>query len=505
MKQLLLTTLLALGCLTSIAQVKASFSDGTLIVNGAHYNFALVEAGTFTMGATSEMEDPNDDELPAHKVTLTHNYYMCKTEVTQALWKAIMGSNPSHFNGDRKPVEQVSWNDCQIFIKKLNAATGKNFRLPTEAEWEFAARGGNKSRHYQYSGNNTFDHFVWNSLNSNNSTHDVGSKEPNELGIYDMSGNVMELCSDWHGSYSNNNQTDPTGPATGDERVSRGGSWNCSARFCRSSNRNYSYHPDGKSFILGFRLAITDNSSPVAKKPSNNHASYSNGMLTIGNVSYEMVKVDAGTFTMGATPEMKNPVEREKPAHKVTLTKDFYIGKTEVTQALWKAVTGKNPSWDEGDNKPVEGVSWGDCQEFIAKINAATGKNFRLPTEAEWEFAARGGNKSQHYQYSGSNFSNEVSWNDDNCGGKTQDVATRKANELGIHDMSGNVYEWCADWYGPYTSEHQQDPTGPASGTNRVSRGGSFRYGSWESRCSYRRDYRDGRYANQGFRLALSE
>ena len=229
----------------------------TFTVNGVSFDMARVEAGTFTMGATSEQQNPDSDEKPAHQVTLTNNYYLGKTEVTQALWKAVMGSNPSNFKGDNKPVEQVSWNDCQTFISKLNAATGKNFRLPTEAEWEFAARGGNNSRHYQYSGSNNLLDVAWYIDNSSNTTHDVASKQANELGLYDMSGNVWEWCSDWYGSYSSNHQYDPAGPTSGSSRVLRGGSWHIIARCCRSSYRSGS-NPDDGSDDSGLRLALSE-------------------------------------------------------------------------------------------------------------------------------------------------------------------------------------------------------------------------------------------------------
>lgn len=206
-----------------------------------------------------------------------------------------------------------------------------------------------------------------------------------------------------------------------------------------------------------------------------NNASYSNGVLNVDGVTYDMIKVQAGTFTMGATSEMKDPWDEEKPTHQVTLTNDYYIGKTEVTQALWEAVMGNNPSFSsKGDNLPVENVSWNDCQKFISKLNSMTGQNFRLPTEAEWEFAARGGNNSKHFQYSGSNKLGDVAWYYGNSGSKTHAVATKQPNELGLYDMSGNVWEWCSDWYGNYSSSSQTNPTGPSSGSGRVNRGGSW-------------------------------
>ena len=186
--------------------------------------------------------------------------------------------------------------------------------------------------------------------------------------------------------------------------------------------------------------------------------------IYVGDVNIEMVKVEGGTFDMGATKEQEEPWDSEKPVHKVTLS-SFSIAKTEVTQELWQAVMGNNPSYFKGSNLPVEVVSWNDCQEFIRKLNAMTGYNFRLPTEAEWEFAARGGNKSQHYQYSGSNDVGSVAWYGDNSGGKTHPVATKAPNELGIYDMSGNVWEWCEDWYGSYSSNAT-----PTASTNDVVR-----------------------------------
>ena len=235
------------------------FANGakkTYTVNGVSFTMVDVEGGTFTMGATSEQgSDVDNDEKPVHKVTLS-NYSIGETEVTQELWQAVMGSNPSHFTGDlQRPVEQVSWNDCQTFIKKLNQLTGENFRLPTEAEWEYAARGGKSSKGHKYSGSNTIGDVAWYYDNSSSKAHTVKIKQPNELGIYDMSGNVYEWCADWYGSYSSSAQTNPTGPSSGSSRVLRGGSWGDNAGDCRVAYRN-SCSPDGRYINNGFRLSL---------------------------------------------------------------------------------------------------------------------------------------------------------------------------------------------------------------------------------------------------------
>lgn len=220
-------------------------------VGGVTFRMIRVEAGTFQMGSTTG----DSYEQPVHSVTLSADYYIGETEVTQELWIAVMGNNPSSFTFDSKlPVEGVSWNDCKTFITKLNALTGANFRLPTEAEWEFAARGGNKSKGYTYSGSNAIDDVAWCIDNSGSRTHVVKTKTPNELGIYDMSGNVWEWCSDWYGNYSSAAVTDPQGPSSGSYRVYRGGGWGHSATCCRSAFR-YSSMPTYASHNLGLRLA----------------------------------------------------------------------------------------------------------------------------------------------------------------------------------------------------------------------------------------------------------
>ncbi len=229
--------------------------------------------------------------------------------------------------------------------------------------------------------------------------------------------------------------------------------------------------------------------------------------FTVNGVSFVMMPVEGGTFQMGGTAEQGNDAyEWEKPAHSVTLS-SYSIGQTEVTQALWQAVMGSNPSKWIGDNLPVEQVSWNDCQTFITKLNQLTGQKFRLPTEAEWEFAARGGRQSKGYKYSGSNTLADVAWYDDNSGRKTHPVATKQPNELGLYDMSGNVYEWCQDWYDMnyYKISPSNNPAGPTSGSYRVSRGGSWYFFARSWRVSYRISSKPSDAgSHRGFRLALS-
>ena len=224
----------------------------TYTVNGVQFQMVSVEGGTFQMGS----ETGDSDEKPVHEVKL-NGFSIGQTEVTKELWEAVMGTNPSNWKGLKLPVEKVSWNDCQTFITKLNSLTGQQFRLPTEAEWEYAARGGNQSKGYTYSGSNNLEDVAWYTSNSGSKTHDVATKAPNELGIYDMSGNVWEWCQDWYGSsyYSSSLINNPTGPSSGSYRVCRGGSWSYAATGCRCARRNFG-SPGGTSTSLGFRLAL---------------------------------------------------------------------------------------------------------------------------------------------------------------------------------------------------------------------------------------------------------
>lgn len=243
--------------------------------------------------------------------------------------------------------------------------------------------------------------------------------------------------------------------------------------------------------------------------------------FTVNGVSFTMIQVEGGTFTMGATREQGSGAESdEKPTHSVTLS-TYYLGETEVTQALWQAVMGTtvrqqrdkaNTSWSiygEGDNYPMYYINYEECKTFVSKLNSLLssqlgGKLFALPTEAQWEYAARGGNKSQGYKYSGSNSLSAVAWYTDNSGGTSHTVKTKQANELGLYDMSGNVWEWCQDWYCSYSSSSQTNPTGCSSGSRRVIRGGSWGNFAGDCRVSYRISHSPSyRSSRLGLRLCL--
>lgn len=279
----------------------------------------------------------------------------------------------------------------------------------------------------------------------------------------------------------------------------------------------------GKNKILWnlTQYGVTENMYRVrfkieAKKKTDN----SKMTYTVNGISFTMISVQGGTFTMGGTSEQGDEIEsNEKPKHKVTLS-DYYIGQTEVTQELWEAVMGttvreqrdkENRSYSlkgEGDKYPMYYINLWECQQFVKKLNSLlyrqlAGKTFKLPTEAQWEFAARGGTKSQNYKYSGSNTLDKIAWYSSNSRSSTHSVGVKSPNELGIYDMSGNVCEWCSDWYGPYKGTSQTDPVGASSGTYHVYRGGSWYNSSTSARVSYRVHAPETRYNYIGMRLVL--
>ena len=262
-KIVLLTVLICLigimGNLSSVA-VESGQKAGdrkVITVKGFDYTFCWCPAGTFMMGSPESEEGRADNEMQ-HEVTLSRGFWLLETEVTQEMWVSVMGNNPSYYKGRKVPVTEVSWNDCQEFITKLNAETGQKFSLPTEAQWEYACRAGTTGK---YGGTGNIDDM----RNNSKIIAEVKTKQPNAWGLYDMHGNVWEWCSDWHGKYFEPNlfgeyspalATDPTGPTSGSSRVLRGGCWNDGAGFCRSASRSF-HSPVIRSGLLGFRFLLS--------------------------------------------------------------------------------------------------------------------------------------------------------------------------------------------------------------------------------------------------------
>ena len=581
--------------------------------NSSNIEMLLVPAGTFTMGCSASTSySCGSDESPLHQVTLTNAFYMGRYEVTQAQWTAKMGSNPSYFQGAsypdaaNRPVERVSWNMIASGSTSFMGVT--SLRLPTEAEWEYAYRAGTSTAFHRYPGqptgfntNSLLVNIAWYGANAGHKTHAVGGKFANALGLHDMSGNVWEWCQDWYGDYSSAAQTNPTGPATGLHRLSRGGGWSDISGDCRASRRLY-YSPDYIYGYYGFRVVRSANTTLTAVTPSsglveggttitltgenltgatsvtvggvaatsvvvvsstsvtavtpagtagaknvvvttpNGSATATNAFIYGSSVvvpawatllepspdaavvtdtnlrtaivasgfawrirdnssNIEMLLVPAGTFTMGCSASTSYGCEAdESPLHQVTLTNAFYMGRYEVTQAQWTAKMGSNPSYfvpangySSDTTKPVEQVSWNMIASGSTSFMGLTG--LRLPTEAEWEYAYRAGTTTAFHSYPGqpTGFNDDsllvnIAWYSAKAFSQTHAVGGKLANALGLHDMAGNVYEWCQDWYGStyYASSPLTNPTGPTTGSSRLLRGGRWINVSDDCRASWR-------------------
>jgi formylglycine-generating enzyme required for sulfatase activity len=443
-----------------------------------------------------------------------------------------MGINPSIRNkGVKLPVTDVSWEDCQDFIKKLNAKTNGGYRLPTEAEWEYACRAGTTTS-YSFGHKITPQDANYEDSKIGKSVA-VGSYKPNAFGLYDMHGNVFEWCEDWFGVYPAGAVTDPKGPAPGIYRWMRGGAFAYPDWSAGSSSRGHYDVPSKRNAYLGFRLARTvDNkveAVPPEPKPDPAAIMPATGNLLVApfteakakevqksvakslqkeveekadlgkGINLEMVLIPAGKFMMGS-PASENGRNNNETQHEVTLTKPYYMGKYEITQEQWEGVMGDNPSSTKSAKLPVTGVSWKDCQGFIEKLNAKTSGGYRRPTEAEWEYACRAGTTTAY------SFGDVLTKSDANCnesGGRIKEVGSYKPNAFGLYDMHGNVWEWCEDSYGDYPAGSAIDPKGPATGGSRVARGGSFNYGVSHARSSNRGlNSPTARSDDGGFRLA---
>ena len=492
----------------------------TFTVDGITFKMVRVKGGEFTMGATPEqLKYAEDREKPAHQVVLS-DYYIGETEVTQELWEKLMGNNPSYTKGAKLPVDKVDKEMCRTFLRVLESKLELPFRFPTEAEWEYAARGGSKSRKTTFSGSNNLNEVGWFTGNSGGQAHPVAKKKPNELGIYDMSGNVWEHTQDFATKYPSMKLYDPLPQRLENNYIVRGGSWAESMnKACNCYRATVRMHDDIAG--LGLRIALDGFDAKDKEKQLDQlvntpakcvETKTANGIqFDIDGVKFRMIKVDGGTFKMGATKEQKKANKNEKPVHPVTLT-DYYIAETEVTEELWQTIIHDSRFEFFGYQLPVARITLNQIQKFLQRLTNITGWQFRLPTEAEWEFAARGGNKSKGYMFSGGNDCDEIEWYGGNARSVLQEVAQKKPNELGIYDMSGNVREFCSDYYGPYeqSKEPVVNPTGPSKGDGFVTRGGSSYEHFLSSRVSERQSYDISAYNysdivgnNLGFRMVM--
>ncbi len=557
-------------------------------VVGVRQRLRWIPPGRFWMGSPQDEAGRFEREGPRHQVTLTEGFWMGETPCTQALWEAVSTTNPSHFSGPEHPVEKVSWDDCQTFLTKLNERVPfLEAELPTEARWEYACRAGIAEATWKgdleteventsaildeiawYRGNSAGlekagpdrSLFAWRkrpTTEPRRGTHPVGQKEPNPWGLHDMLGNVYEWCSDTYGPYGEERAVDP---AAGSKRVIRGGSWSSFARRVRAAYR-CGAEPGYRDDYLGFRLvrgpgrgaqeigrgsaAAEGGTTPRRRRPRPRRsriawasASGEDGIghwaaFEVAGVEQRLRWIEPGTFWMGSQETEAGRWGDEGPRHRVRLTRGFWLGETPCTQALWQGVMGSNPSRFKSPNRPVERVSWEDCQEFLARLAESHPLlNLRLPTEAEWEYACRA--KTENATWMGdlkilgennAPLLDKIAWYGGNSGvgfdlvegadssgwpekqypherAGTRPVGQKAPNPWGLRDMLGNVFEWCSDWVGPYSGEHAEGPKGPESGSRRVIRGGSWDSGAQSVRAACRfGDEPGARGHNLGFRL----
>jgi formylglycine-generating enzyme required for sulfatase activity len=491
----------------------------TLPNNGGTLELIAVPGGTLVMEG-------------GHRVNLKP-FLIGKYPITQRQYQAVMGQNPSHFKGNLDcPVECVTWDDAIAFCQKLSQILKQTIDLPSETQWEWAARGATKSKGFEYAGSNNLEVVGWYWENSgdkrlsgdwdydkitknNCRTHLVGQKKPNELGLYDISGNVWEWCKDKWTYNSNVLPLDGTPLNQGGDsslRAVRGGSWNDDTDYCRCVQRVRNF-PGNRDNDQGFRVILFPSTpsphglasstsqvltpqvpigSPV---PVSSAVNLTNKVFHLPNNGgkLELIAVPGGTLVM-------------EGGHRVNL-KPFLMGKYPITQWQYQVVMGQNPSYFEGNlDCPVECITWQDAIAFCEKLSKVLKQNIDLPSETQWEWAARGATKSNGFEYAGSNNLEGVGWYDKNSGNTTHPVGQKKSNELGLYDMSGNVWEWCKDKWTKNANVLPQDGTALTQGGNldgRAVRGGSWVSPPWVCRSAYRfNNSRDLRGNTYGFRVA---
>ncbi len=511
---------------------------------------AWLPGGVFQMG-----QDDNswDDEKPAHEVEVSAfsiGQYPVTFEEYDKFCEDTHREKPSDSSWGRgtRPVINLSWEDAAAYCKWLSEQTGEHYRLLMEAEWEYACRATSSTCYCYGDDEQRLGEYAWYSKNSEGKTHPVREKLPNTWQLYDMHGNVWEWVQDWYDQnyYKVSPRENPSGPESGAIRVVRGGSWLSVAGDCRSAYRGYWRGPADRSYDLGFRLARTgawpldaltlarqqakEKPVPVPSEPEPRYQPYQRFQdhLKDGMAAPEMVYLPDGTFKMGDS--QGEGQSNERPVHEVTLDA-FAIGRYPVTVGEYlqfvQATRSHYPEWlEEGSQyhietdkedyyrragmspenfrQPIVGISWNDAVAYCEWLSEQTGERYSLPTEAEWEYACRASSETTYFFGDDEKQLEEYAWYSKNSEGRTHPVGEKRPNPWGLHDISGNVWEWVKDWYGAYSSKPQRNPSGPESGASRVYRGGSWDSGAGRCRSAYRHYWRDpaDRRSALGFRLA---
>jgi formylglycine-generating enzyme required for sulfatase activity/serine/threonine protein kinase len=565
------------------------------MTNSVRMTFHLIPAGEFMMGSANDDPEAAENEKPRHMVRLSA-FYLGIYEVTQAEYETVMGNNPSGYrprgrSTARHPVECVTSWDAVRFCNALSARENippyynvrgehveipdrkaPGYRLPTEAEWEYACRAGTTTRNYFGDDPSTADDYAWHHENRRGWTHPVGEKHHNAFGLFDMLGNVAEWCADRFdgGYYAQSPKVDPPGPPGDWDPATRGGSSDFSAPGFRSARRQTDawlhdprvgfrvargYYPDVKNLSVAKRSGST--SSPAARslQPTggarfgvplangsnphkSNRARSPRGDWTSPATRMGFVNIRGGTFTMGSPAEDKDASTNEMPPHPVRIG-PFSLGVTEVTQEQYEIIMGDNPSYfsptgpgrdmvagQTSADLPAENISWLDAIRFCnamsrkdgiapyyridgekVEIPDRKGPGYRLPTEAEWEHACRAGKTTRFSFGNDASALNGAGWYGENSAGRPHPVAQKAANDLGLYDMSGNVWEWCSDGWDEdyYKKTPEDDPPGAAGAASFVFRGGGWDSEPRECRCASRYRFAPGnRSYFLGFRVARS-
>ncbi|MHC4116810.1 MAG: formylglycine-generating enzyme family protein [Planctomycetota bacterium] len=485
----------------AVSEASEEISAADVFTNSIGMKLKLIKPGSFMMGANSDA----DNEGPIHKVTLTKSFYIGVYEVTQQQYEKVMGTTPSRVEKPRRPVDTVSWIDAHEFCQRLSRMENRPYRLPTEAEWEYACRAGTTTEYYW--GDEPDDRYAWTGVSG---PDDVGTRLPNAWGLYDMSGNVWEWCADRYGLYSPDGtaRSDPKGPSRKQGRVLRGGSRRSVPWYCRSAYRK-SASPISRNNYFGFRIvldskttgAVRSQIDVIGERAKRLYNELDGRDVLTNSIGMKLKLIEPGSFVMGSFSANQVPTQK-------TQTKPFYIGVCEVTQQDYEKVMGVNPSRYKGPGRPVDSVSWNDANDFCQRLSEMENRPYRLPTEVEWEYACRSGTTTDYYW--GNTPDGRYAWTEDNSSYIVHDVGTRLPNAWGLHDMSGSVWEWCADVYVVHYRRRATTPSNPYAPPqlprepSRVLRGGSWYTFPWACLSSSRHGSSpSARGHDGGFRVVM--